>query len=82
MLFAVFDSEPCVLHVANAGAGRAFLGRRAGSAGHHECRELARSGAPRYVLKADVQSRAQDVEELVGGTCFRHEVRLTLPRWR
>jgi hypothetical protein len=69
-LLAFFNSEPCVLRVANAGAGRAFLGRRVGSAGHHECRELARSGAPRYVLRADVQSRAQDVEELVGGDVF------------
>jgi hypothetical protein len=69
-LLAFFDSESRVLRVANAGAGRAFLGRRVGSAGHHECRELARSGAPWYLVKADVQSRAQNVEELVGADVF------------
>ena len=69
-LLAFFDSESRVLRVANAGAGRAFLGRCVGSAGHHECRELARSGALRYLVKVDAQSRARAVEELVGGDVF------------
>ena len=51
-----FDSESRVLRVANAGAGRAFLGRRVGSVGHHECQELAGSSAPRYVLSLSFSS--------------------------
>ena len=69
-LLVFFDSESRVLRVANAASGRAFLGRRVGSTGYHECRELARSGPPRHLVKADVQSRAQDVEEPVGGDAF------------
>ncbi|KAH9961033.1 hypothetical protein BC827DRAFT_1204563 [Russula dissimulans] len=68
-LVAFFDSESRVLRIANAGAGRAFLGRRVGN-GHHECRELAGSGTARYLLDRDAQSRARDVEELVGGSVF------------
>ena len=59
-----------MLPVANAGAGRTFLGRPLGSAGRHECRELAGSGLPRYLVKADAQSRARDVEELVDVDVF------------
>jgi hypothetical protein len=56
MLLAFFDSESRVLRVANARAGHASLGRRVGSAGHHECRELAGPGAPRYVLRLSFSS--------------------------
>jgi len=59
-----------VLPVANAGAGRTFLGRPVGSAGRHECQELAGSGVLRYLVKADAQSRAWDVEELVDADVF------------
>ena len=59
-----------MLLVANTGAGRTFLGRPVGSAGRHECRELAGSGLPRCLVKADVQSRARDVEELVDADVF------------
>jgi hypothetical protein len=73
-LLAFFDSESRVLRVANAGAGRAFLGRRVGKnneGDRHECRELARSSAPRYFpLKDDAQTCARDVEELVGGDVY------------
>jgi len=68
-LVAFFDSESRVLRIANAGAGRAFLGRHVGN-GHHECRELAGSGGgtARYsLLDHDAQSRVRDVEELVDG---------------
>ena len=41
-----------------------------GSDGRHECQELARSGAPQYLVKADAQLRARAVEELVGGDVF------------
>jgi len=69
-LLAVFDSESRVLRVANAGAGRAFLGRPVGGSGsrRYECRELAGSGAPRYLpFRPDEPSRARDVEELIVG---------------
>jgi hypothetical protein len=69
-LLAFFDSESRVLRVANAGAGRAFLGRRVGGSGsdRYECRELAGSGAPRYIpFRPDEPSRARDVEEFIGG---------------
>jgi hypothetical protein len=59
-----------VLPVANAGAGRTLSGRPVGSAGRHECRELAGSGLPRCLVKADAQSRAWDVEELVNADVF------------
>jgi len=59
-----------VLPVANAGAGRTFLGCLVGSAGRHECRELAWSGLPRYLVKADAPSRARDVEEFVNVDVF------------
>jgi hypothetical protein len=41
-----------------------------GSAGRHECRELAGSGLPRYLVNADAQSRVRDVEELVDADVF------------
>jgi hypothetical protein len=41
-----------------------------GSASRHECRELAESRAQQYLVKADTQSRARDVGELVGGDLF------------
>jgi hypothetical protein len=67
-LLAFFDSKSHTLHIANAGAGRAFLGRRVtGSGGGHECRELAGSGGARYFISPDAHSRARDVEELVHG---------------
>ena len=72
-LLAFFDSESHMLHIANAGAGRAFLGRRVtGGGGGHECRELAGSGGARYFISPDAHSRARDVEELVdsGGSAF------------
>jgi hypothetical protein len=59
-----------VLPVANAGAGRTFLGRPVGSAGRHECREFAGTGLPRYLVKADAQPRARDVEELIDVDVF------------
>jgi hypothetical protein len=59
-----------VLPVANAGAGRTLSGRPVGSAGRHECRELAGSGLPRCLVRADAQSRAWDVEELVNADVF------------
>ena len=67
-LLAFFDSESRMLHIANTGAGRAFLGRRAASGGH-ECRELCGSGGTRYFVDPEVHSRARDVdvEELVDG---------------
>ena len=71
MLLAFFDLESRVLPVANAGAGRTFLGRPMGSAGRHECRrELAGSGLPRYLVNADAQSRARDEEQLVDADVF------------
>ena len=71
MLLAFFDLESRVLPVANAGAGRTFLGRPMGSAGRHECRrELAGSGLPRCLVNADAQSRARDVEELLDVDVF------------
>jgi hypothetical protein len=70
-LLAFFDSESRVLRVANAGAGRAFLGRSVGGSGskkRYECRELAGSGARRYLpSRPDEPSRARDVEELIVG---------------
>jgi hypothetical protein len=59
-----------VLPVATAGAGHTFLGRPVGSAGRHECRELAGPGLPRYFVNADAQSRAWDVEELIDVDVF------------
>jgi hypothetical protein len=69
-LLAFFDSESRVLRVANAGAGRAFLGRRVGGSEStlYECRELAGSGAPRYLpFRPDEPSRTRDLEELIVG---------------
>ena len=43
-LLAFLDSESRMLRIANAGAGRAFLGRRVTGVGGHECRELTSSG--------------------------------------
>jgi hypothetical protein len=77
-LLAFFDSESRMLRIANAGAGRAFLGRRVSSGGggvggaHYECRELAGSGAPRYLpFEPDAPARARDVDELIGGDGVR-----------
>jgi serine/threonine protein phosphatase PrpC len=66
-LLAFFDSESRMLHIANTGAGRAFLGRRAAGGGH-ECRELSSSSGTRY-MDPEVHSRTRDVdvEELVDG---------------
>src|SRR6266852_4374652 len=49
-LLAFFDSESRVLRIANAGAGRAFLGRRVTGAGGHECRELT---TRQYLVNSD-----------------------------
>ena len=73
-LLAFFDSDSHMLRIANTGAGRAFLGRRAAGSGH-ECRELSGScGRTRYFMNLDVHSRTRDVdvEELVdgGGSAF------------
>lgn len=71
-LLAFFDSDSHMLRIANTGAGRAFLGRRAAGGGH-KCRELGGSGGrTRYFMNLHVHSRARDVEELVdgGGSAF------------
>ena len=64
-LLAFFDSESRMLRIANAGAGRAFLGRRATGTGGggHECRELTSSGRAQYTINSDTHSnsRAMDV---------------------
>ena len=61
-----------MLRIANAGAGRAFLGRRVTGAGAHECRELttSSSGGAQCSVNSDTYSdaRAMDVEELIDGT--------------
>jgi serine/threonine protein phosphatase PrpC len=71
-LLAFFDSESRMLRIANAGAGRAFLGRRVAGAGAHECRELttSSSGGAQCSVNSDTHSdaRAMDVEELIDGT--------------
>lgn len=71
-LLAFFDSESRMLRIANAGAGRAFLGRRVTGAGGHECRELTSSSGAQYFVNSDTRSnnaRAMDVvEELIDGT--------------
>jgi serine/threonine protein phosphatase PrpC len=71
-LLAFLDSESRMLRIANAGAGRAFLGRRVTGVGGHECRELTSSGGAQYFVNSDTHSnntRAMDVvEELVDGT--------------
>jgi serine/threonine protein phosphatase PrpC len=70
-LLAFFDSESRMLHIANVGAGHAFLGRRVTSShgASYECRELAGSSGARYFINPDALSRARDVdvEELVDG---------------
>ncbi|KAF8496863.1 hypothetical protein F5888DRAFT_370828 [Russula emetica] len=70
-LLAFFDSESHMLGIADAGAGRAFLGRRrVTGAGGHECRELTSSGGVQYFVNSDTHSnaRAMDVGELIDGT--------------
>jgi serine/threonine protein phosphatase PrpC len=68
-LLAFFDSESRMLRIANAGAGRAFLGRRVTGAGGHECRELTSSGGAQYFDTHSNNARAVDVvEELIDGT--------------
>jgi hypothetical protein len=73
-LLAFFDSESRMLRIANAGAGRAFLGRRVTGAGGggHECREITSSGGAQYAIYSDTHSnvRGMDVvaEELIDGT--------------
>jgi len=63
----IFDSDSHVLYVANASAGRAFLGHRVGSDNRHESRELAGSGVLRHLLNEtdEAQSRSWDVEEFI-----------------
>ena len=63
MLLEFFDSESRMLRIANAGAGRTFLGRRATGAGGHECRELTSSGRAQYFANSDthLNSRAMDL---------------------
>jgi hypothetical protein len=63
-LLAFFDSESRMLRIANADAGRAFLGRRVTGAGGHECRKLTSSGGAQYLVNSDPYSndaRAVDV---------------------
>ena len=76
-LLAFFDSESRKLRIANAGAGRAFFGRRVAGAGGHECRELtaSSSGGEQYFVNpaSDTHSNARavavdvDVEDLIDG---------------
>jgi hypothetical protein len=54
-LLAFFDSESRMLHIANTGAGRAFLGRRVTGAGGHECREFTSPGGARSFVNSDTQ---------------------------
>lgn len=74
-LLKFLDSDSRVRRVAEAGAGRAFLGHRVGSGSRHERQELSEPGAPRYVLNEtdEAQSRSWDVEEFINvdGDVFR-----------
>jgi hypothetical protein len=70
-LLAFFDSESCVLRVANTGSGRAFLGRRVSGA-DYECTELVGPGTPRYLEHEHEPARTRrvGVEELVDEGVF------------
>jgi serine/threonine protein phosphatase PrpC len=66
-LLAFFDSESRMLHIANASAGRAFLGRRVTGIGGYKCQELTGSDGARNFINPDMHSRARDVDLVDGG---------------